>query len=110
MEKRGNISLWFSECSIRQWFSRKESKEVGRPFIYSDEAIKTFLKSRFGIHDVFYDAASSGFYKLVGDLLRDKRVQPNKKIYGETPLIAACRGSNVYTNLLVRKSLKNNYF
>ena len=42
---RGNITLWFSENSIKNWFFNGKRKK-GAPKIYSDLAIKTILVIR----------------------------------------------------------------
>lgn len=48
--QRGSITVWFSPDTIKIWTASKESKEKGRPKIYSDEAILTTLIIRSVFH------------------------------------------------------------
>lgn len=48
--QRGNITVWFSEDSIKKWTASKESGKKGRPKIYSDDAILTALVIRSVFH------------------------------------------------------------
>jgi transposase len=43
---RGSITFWFSEDTIKNWISCKQTGEQGRPEIYSDEAILCALMIR----------------------------------------------------------------
>lgn len=43
---RGSITFWFSEDSIQNWLSSKQTGEKGRPEIYSDNAILCALMIR----------------------------------------------------------------
>ena len=43
---RGNLNFWITKKSLKFWKAKKR-KKVGRPFTYSDEAIKTMLIVRF---------------------------------------------------------------
>lgn len=44
--KRGDITFWFSDETIRQWEHPNDRTKVGHPFVYSDTAIETMLALR----------------------------------------------------------------
>lgn len=43
---RGNLNFWVTKKALKFWKAKKR-KKAGRPFIYSDEAIKAMLMVRF---------------------------------------------------------------
>lgn len=43
---RGNLNFWITKKTLKFWKAKKR-KKAGRPFIYSDEAIKAMLVVRF---------------------------------------------------------------
>jgi len=43
---RGNLNFWVTKKSLKFWKAKKK-KKAGRPFTYSDEAIKAMLMVRF---------------------------------------------------------------
>jgi len=43
---RGNLNFWITKKSLKFWKAKK-SKKIGRPFAYSDEAIRAMLIIRF---------------------------------------------------------------
>jgi len=43
---RGNLNFWITKKSLKFWKAKK-SKKAGRPFTYSDEAIRAMLVVRF---------------------------------------------------------------
>lgn len=49
--KRGSLTLWFDEKSIKQWHESKEKKGPSRPSTYSDIAVQCMLtlKMVFGL-------------------------------------------------------------
>ena len=43
LKKKGAITVWASEDALTRWNAPKDPGHMGRPFIYSDEAIKLLL-------------------------------------------------------------------
>ena len=41
--KRGDITLWFDEESLKNWHKTNDNKKNGRPFIYANQAIVCLL-------------------------------------------------------------------
>lgn len=49
LENRGSINFWFSPQAIKKW-NASTKRTVGRPFVFSDEAILTLLMLKFIYH------------------------------------------------------------
>lgn len=63
---RGNLNLWITKKSLKFWKAKKRKKN-GRPFTYSDEAIKTMLIVRFKYQISLREL--EGFFQFLAKLL-----------------------------------------
>ena len=44
LENRGNLTIWFSDEYVSQWYATdKNNNKVGSPFVYSDLAIEVCI-------------------------------------------------------------------
>ena len=72
---RGSINFWISKESLKNWKAKKNKKRFGRPFYYSDEAIKTALMVRF-IYNLPLRALQ-GFLNSLFSILKLKLTSPS---------------------------------
>jgi len=68
---RGNLNFWITKKSLKFWKAKK-SKKVGRPFTYSDEAIKAMLIVRFKYQLPLREL--EGFFQFLAKLLKISKV------------------------------------
>jgi len=64
--KRGSITFWIDEKTIKGWFAKSSKDKKGRPFIYGDEAILCALSVKSVYHLSF--RALEGFLMSIKEL------------------------------------------
>ena len=63
---RGNVNFWVTKKSLKFWKAKKK-KKAGRPFTYSDEAIKAMLMVRFKYRLPLREL--EGFFQFLSNLM-----------------------------------------
>jgi Transposase DDE domain len=66
--QRGSITLWINENAVKKWHEMEKTTERGRPKIYADTAIETFLVVRALFNLALRQC--EGFIKSIFDFLK----------------------------------------